>query len=103
MPSWGGMPARCASTHPRQFTGMTIQVWAGHVFSLLVPNLTEFYHAGSSNVQFQRLDISDPASVKEFGKWAKAELSTVSVLINNAGESCFLLMLWQIKRALLTA
>ena len=54
-------------------------------------------------MQFQRLDISDPASVKEFGKWAKAELSTVSVLINNAGESCFLLMLWQIKRALLTA
>ena len=54
-------------------------------------------------MQFQRLDISDPASVEDFGRWAKAELRTVSVLVNNAGESCFLWMLWQIKRALLTA
>ena len=38
-------------------------------------------------MQFQRLDISDPASVDEFGKWAKAELRTVSVLVNTAGES----------------
>lgn len=42
-------------------------------------------YAGSANVQFQRLDISDKASVEEFGKWAESELKTVNVLVNNAG------------------
>ena len=36
-------------------------------------------------MQFQRLDISDKASVEEFGKWAESELKTVNVLVNNAG------------------
>ncbi len=43
--------------------------------------------AGSASVRFQRLDISDTASVEEFGKWAEAELKTVNVLVNNAGKS----------------
>lgn len=44
------------------------------------------FYAESSNVQFQRLDISDPASVEEFGKWAETELKTLDVLVNNAGK-----------------
>ena len=38
-------------------------------------------------MHFQRLDISDKASVEEFGKWAKSELKTVNVLVNNAGQA----------------
>ncbi len=41
-------------------------------------------------MQFQRLDISDPKSVEEFGKWADAELNSVNLLVNNAGK----LLLW---------
>ena len=37
-------------------------------------------------MQFQRLDISDPKSVEEFGSWADTELGTVNVLVNNAGK-----------------
>ena len=37
-------------------------------------------------MQFQRLDISDPKSVEEFGKWADSELKSVNVLVNNAGK-----------------
>ena len=68
-----------------------------------MPNSTILCHAGSSHVQFQRLDISDSASVEEFGKWAKAELRAVNVLVNNAGEGRNLCMLWLAQRALLTA
>ena len=69
---------------------MTNEVRAYMCSAPLEADVTELCHAGSSNVQYQRLDISDPASVEDFGKWAKAELRTVSVLVNNAGESCFL-------------
>ena len=38
-------------------------------------------------MHFQRLDISDKASVEEFGKWAESELKTVKVLVNSAGQA----------------
>jgi NADP-dependent 3-hydroxy acid dehydrogenase YdfG len=38
-------------------------------------------------VHFQRLDISDKASVEDFGKWAESELQSVNVLVNNAGQA----------------
>lgn len=41
--------------------------------------------AGTSDVTFRRLDIADPASVDEFGKWAEQDLQTVDILVNNAG------------------
>lgn len=46
---------------------------------------------GSSNALFRRLDISDPASVDDFGAWAEGELHHVNILINNAGEDRALL------------
>ncbi len=38
-------------------------------------------------MHFQRLDISDKASVEDFGKWAESELQSVNVLVNNAGQA----------------
>ncbi|BDA48368.1 Carbonyl reductase [NADPH] 1 [Coccomyxa sp. Obi] len=40
---------------------------------------------GTSDVIFRQLDIADPASVDEFGKWAEQDLQTVDILVNNAG------------------
>ena len=82
--------AACLRAEPKHPSPPAYIFSGRHAISLLVPRSTELCHAGSSNVQFQRLDISDPASVDEFGKWAKAELRTVSVLVDNAGESFFL-------------
>ncbi len=56
-------------------------------------NIITHLSAGSASVQFQRLDISDPKSVEEFGKWADSELKTVNVLVNNAGEA----LLWPLQ------
>ncbi|CAL8463742.1 g3276 [Coccomyxa elongata] len=41
--------------------------------------------AGTSDVTFKWLDIADPASVNEFGKWAEQDLQNVDILVNNAG------------------
>ena len=35
---------------------------------------------------FRRLDIADPASVDDFAAWARAELGSVNILVNNAGN-----------------
>ncbi|KAK9815237.1 hypothetical protein WJX72_000441 [[Myrmecia] bisecta] len=40
---------------------------------------------GSDNVVYHQLDISNPASVNAFAKWAENDLKRVSVLVNNAG------------------
>lgn len=43
-------------------------------------------HAGSDNVLYHQLDISDPTSVNAFAEWVAKHASPVSVLVNNAGE-----------------
>ena len=42
--------------------------------------------AGSSEVYFEQLDISDESSVKAFAKRVKDNYKNVAILVNNAGK-----------------
>ncbi|KAJ9516168.1 hypothetical protein QJQ45_024597 [Haematococcus lacustris] len=39
----------------------------------------------SSSVEFQQLDISDPASISHFAQWLKDQHGSLTLLVNNAG------------------
>lgn len=47
--------------------------------------------AGSKSLHFLRLDITDETSVKHFAASLEAEFGGVTILVNNAGESAYLL------------
>ena len=45
----------------------------------------EHLRGGRAQVRFRRLDVADEASIREFARWAEAELGRWDILVNNAG------------------